>query len=45
MTSLTWDRHQGYANSYDVIDLGFNYRIDEIRSALGLVQLKETEPQ
>jgi dTDP-4-amino-4,6-dideoxygalactose transaminase len=41
MTSLTWDRHQGYANSYDVIDLGFNYRIDEIRSALGLVQLKK----
>jgi dTDP-4-amino-4,6-dideoxygalactose transaminase len=41
MTSLTWDRHQGYSNSYDVIDLGFNYRIDEIRSALGLVQLEK----
>ena len=41
MTSLTWDRHQGHANSYDVIDLGFNYRIDEVRSALGLVQLKK----
>jgi dTDP-4-amino-4,6-dideoxygalactose transaminase len=39
MTSLTWDRHQGHAYSYDVIDLGFNYRIDEIRSALGIVQL------
>lgn len=39
MTSLTWDRHQGHAYSYDVVDLGFNYRIDEIRSALGLVQL------
>ena len=41
MTSLTWDRHQGHAYSYDVVDLGFNYRIDEIRSALGLVQLKK----
>lgn len=39
MTSLTWDRHQGHAYTYDVIDLGYNYRIDEIRSALGRVQL------
>ncbi len=39
MTSLTWDRHRGHAYSYDVVDLGYNYRIDEIRSALGLVQL------
>ena len=39
MTTLTWDRHQGHAYSYDVLDLGYNYRIDEIRSALGLAQL------
>jgi len=39
MTSLSWDRHQGHAYSYDVVDLGFNYRIDEMRSALGRVQL------
>ena len=41
MTSLTWDRHKGHAWSYDVVDLGYNYRIDEIRSALGRVQLKK----
>jgi dTDP-4-amino-4,6-dideoxygalactose transaminase len=41
MTSLSWDRHQGHAYSYDVVDLGYNYRIDEIRSALGRVQLKK----
>ena len=41
MTSLTWDRHQGHAYSYDVVDLGYNYRIDEIHSALGLVQLEK----
>ena len=41
MTSLTYDRHKGHAFSYDVVDLGFNYRIDEIRSALGLVQLNK----
>ena len=39
MTSLTWDRHQGHAWSYDVTELGYNYRIDEMRSALGRVQL------
>lgn len=39
MTSLTWDRHKGHAYTYDVVDLGYNYRLDEIRSALGLVQL------
>jgi dTDP-4-amino-4,6-dideoxygalactose transaminase len=41
MTTLTWDRHQGHAWSYDVVDLGFNYRIDEIRSAIGREQLKK----
>jgi dTDP-4-amino-4,6-dideoxygalactose transaminase len=41
MTSFTWDRHRGFAYSYDVIDLGYNYRIDEIRSALGIVQLEK----
>jgi dTDP-4-amino-4,6-dideoxygalactose transaminase len=39
MTTLTWDRHRGHASTYDVVALGYNYRIDEIRSALGLVQL------
>jgi dTDP-4-amino-4,6-dideoxygalactose transaminase len=43
MTSLTYDRHRGHAHSYDVIDLGYNYRIDEIRSALGIEQLKKLD--
>jgi len=41
MTALTWDRHHGHAHTYDVIDLGYNYRIDEIRAALGRVQLRK----
>lgn len=40
MTSLTWDRHRGHSASYDVVEWGYNYRIDELRSALGLVQLR-----
>jgi dTDP-4-amino-4,6-dideoxygalactose transaminase len=43
MTSLTWDRHHGHAHSYDVVALGYNYRLDEIRSALGLAQLAKLE--
>lgn len=39
MTTLTWDRHRGHAYTYDVVEQGFNYRIDEIRAALGIVQL------
>ena len=40
MTSLTWDRFKGHHFSYDVVSPGFNYRIDELRSALGLAQLQ-----
>ncbi len=43
MTSLTCDRHQGHAFSYDVLKLGYNYRIDELHAALGLEQLKKLE--
>jgi dTDP-4-amino-4,6-dideoxygalactose transaminase len=34
MTSGTWDRHRGHSAGYDVVDLGFNYRMDEPRAAL-----------
>lgn len=43
MTTLTWDRHRGHAWSYDVVDLGYNYRIDEIRSAIGRSQLQKLD--
>jgi dTDP-4-amino-4,6-dideoxygalactose transaminase len=39
MTTLTWARHQGHASSYDVLLRGYNYRFDELRAAIGLVQL------
>ena len=41
MTALTLDRHKGRAITYDVAQSGLNYRIDEMRSALGLVQLEK----
>jgi dTDP-4-amino-4,6-dideoxygalactose transaminase len=39
MTTGTLDRQKGHAYSYDVITLGYNYRMDEMRAAVGLVQL------
>jgi len=43
MTHQTLDRHQGHAFDYDVVEPGFNYRFDEIRAAIGLVQLGKLE--
>jgi len=43
MSALTLDRHKGRAISYDVVLSGLNYRIDEMRSTLGLVQLSKLE--
>jgi dTDP-4-amino-4,6-dideoxygalactose transaminase len=39
MTSGTWDRHRGHDPAYDIVDIGFNFRIDEPRAALGLSRL------
>ncbi|MDY0150669.1 MAG: DegT/DnrJ/EryC1/StrS family aminotransferase [Candidatus Cloacimonas sp.] len=41
MTSLTLERHKGHSSGYDVIGMGYNYRIDELRSAIGIEQLKK----
>jgi len=43
MSTLTLDRHRGSAVSYDVLRPGLNYRIDEMRAALGTVQLGKLE--
>jgi dTDP-4-amino-4,6-dideoxygalactose transaminase len=39
MTTSTLDRNRGHAHSYDVVGLGYNYRLDELRAAMGLAQL------
>jgi dTDP-4-amino-4,6-dideoxygalactose transaminase len=40
LTSSTWDRHRGHDPAYDVVDIGFNYRLDEPRAALGLSRIQ-----
>ena len=44
MTSGTWDRHRGHAEGYDVLEVGFNYRIDEPRAALAFSRLARADP-
>ncbi len=43
MTSGTWDRHNGRTDTYDVVGLGYNYRLDEPRAALLLSRLQRLE--
>jgi dTDP-4-amino-4,6-dideoxygalactose transaminase len=45
MTSGTWDRHSGRTDTYDVTGLGFNYRLDEPRSALLLSRMGRLEQE
>jgi len=39
MTSMSYERAKGHSTEYDVIESGYNYRMDDIRSAIGVVQL------
>jgi dTDP-4-amino-4,6-dideoxygalactose transaminase len=41
MTSLSYERAKGHSTNYDVIELGYNYRMDDIRATIGLVQLNK----
>jgi dTDP-4-amino-4,6-dideoxygalactose transaminase len=43
MTSGTWDRHRGHAMTYDVVEVGYNYRMDEPRAALLSARLPKLE--
>ena len=43
MSVPSFDRYKGRAASYDIESPGLNYRIHEISSALGLVQLSKLE--
>lgn len=40
MTASVLDRDTGRAFGYDVVGLGYNYRMDEMRAALGRVQIR-----
>ena len=41
MTSLSYERAKGHATKYNVVELGYNYRMDDIRGALALTQFRK----
>jgi dTDP-4-amino-4,6-dideoxygalactose transaminase len=41
MTTLSYERSKGLSTGYDVIESGYNYRMDDIRASIGIVQLKK----
>lgn len=41
MTSMSYQRAKGHATSYDVVELGYNFRMDDIRASIGIAQLKK----
>jgi dTDP-4-amino-4,6-dideoxygalactose transaminase len=44
MTSMSYERSKGHATAYDIVELGYNFRMDDIRSSIGIVQLKKLLP-
>lgn len=41
MTSMSYERSKGHSTTYDVVELGYNYRMDDIRAAIGVAQLEK----
>ena len=39
MTTMSYERAKGHSTNYDVIELGYNYRLDDIRASIGIAQL------
>jgi dTDP-4-amino-4,6-dideoxygalactose transaminase len=43
MTSMSYERAKGHTTSYDVVEIGYNYRMDDIRASIAIVQLNKLE--
>ena len=43
MTSLSWDRLKGHSFGYDVVELGYNFRMPELTAAVALTQLSKLD--
>ena len=41
MTTMSYQRASGHATAYDIVELGYNYRMDDIRAAIAIEQLKK----
>lgn len=43
MTTMSYQRAKGHATAYDIVELGYNYRMDDIRASIGCAQLKKLQ--
>jgi dTDP-4-amino-4,6-dideoxygalactose transaminase len=43
MTTMSYQRAQGHATVYDIVDLGYNFRMDDIRASIAVVQMKKLQ--
>lgn len=41
MTTMSYQRASGHATEYDITELGYNYRMDDIRASIAIEQLKK----
>lgn len=41
MTTMSYQRAAGHATAYDIVELGYNYRLDDIRASIAIEQLKK----
>lgn len=43
MTTMSYQRASGHATSYDIVELGYNFRLDDIRASIAVVQMKKLQ--
>lgn len=43
MTTMSYQRAAGHATAYDVVEVGYNYRMDDLRASIGIVQLQRLQ--
>jgi dTDP-4-amino-4,6-dideoxygalactose transaminase len=43
MTTMSFERAKGHATEYDIQNLGYNFRMDDIRAAIGIVQFNKLQ--
>lgn len=43
MTTMSYQRASGHATTYDIVELGYNFRMDDIRASIGVVQMRKLQ--
>lgn len=43
MTTMSYQRAKGHATTYDIVELGYNFRMDDIRASIGCVQMRKLQ--